>query len=192
MHSEEKADTSKKILAAAFKCISSYGYANVSMRDIAEEAGVVLSQLNYYYKNKEGLFIEVIRSVKQDYLQKIQSNLQEMATTQKKISFLVKYCQEIIRKDTYIYRLLLDFFSMAMWSEAFKQEFNLFFKEISDVIGKYIINDCSINQNLQAYSPHQITRLVIAATFGIAMQHIVDPENEEVLDGLNIIQILLK
>lgn len=191
MHAEENA-TSKKILAAAFKRISSYGYANVSMRDVAEEAGIVLSQLNYYYKNKEGLFIEVIRSVKQEYLQNIESKLQEMATTQEKISFLVKYCQEVIREDTYIYRLLLDFFSMAMWSKSFHQEFNVFFQEIADVIGKYVVSDCSINPKLQAYSPQQITRLVIAATFGIAMQHIVAPEKEEILDGLNIIQSIIK
>lgn len=191
MPSEEK-DTSKKILTAALKCITTNGYANVSMRDVAEEAGVALSQLNYYYKNKEGLFIEVVRSVKQEYLNNIEINLQEMATTQERISFVVKYCQEVIRKDTYIYRLLLDFFSMAMWSKSFTEEFNVFFKEISDVIGRYLISDCSINEKLQVYSPHQITRLVIAATFGIAMQHIADPENEEVLDGLNIIPSIIK
>ena len=59
---------SQKILDAAFKCISKNGYANVSMRSIAEEANVVLSQVNYYYKNKEGLFIEVIRTLSKRYL----------------------------------------------------------------------------------------------------------------------------
>jgi AcrR family transcriptional regulator len=189
---EGEKDSKIRILAAAFTCISTKGYANVSMRDIAEEAAVVLSQLNYYYKNKEGLFIEVVRSVKQEYLHNIENNLQEMATNQEKISFLVKYCQKVIREDPYIYRLLLDFFSMAMWSKSFKQEFKVFFKEISDVIGTYIVHDCSINQNSKNYSPSQITRLIIAATFGIAMQHIADPENEEILDGLDIIQSIIR
>ncbi|MHC1762508.1 MAG: TetR/AcrR family transcriptional regulator [Negativicutes bacterium] len=191
MLSEEK-DTSKIILAAAFKRISSCGYANVSMRDIAEEAGVVLSQLNYYYKNKEGLFIAVIRAVKQEYLKKIESNIQQMPTSQEKISFLLNYCQEVIRNDTYLYRLLLDFFSMSMWSKSCQQEFAQFFVEIDDVISKYIINDYSINPQMQDFSPKQITRLVIASTFGIAMQHISDPENEEAMNGLAVIQSLIK
>lgn len=61
MNSTEKFTQSQKILDTAFKCISERGYANVSLRDIANEAGVVLSQLHYYYKNKEGLFTEVIK-----------------------------------------------------------------------------------------------------------------------------------
>lgn len=191
MKSEKRSDTSAKILTAAITCISSNGYANVSMRDIAEEAGVVLSQLNYYYKNKEGLFIEVIRSVEQEYLQKLEENMQVMDSTQEKILFLANYCQDVIQKDDYIYKLLLDFFSMAMWSSSLKQEFQIFFEEISDVIGKYIVNDHSISPQLASYTPQQITRFIFAATFGIAMQHIVDPK-EEILDGLHILPLLLK
>ncbi|MBS3973119.1 MAG: helix-turn-helix transcriptional regulator, partial [Erysipelotrichia bacterium] len=58
----------EKILIAAFEVISSKGYANVSTRDIADKAGVVLSQLNYYFKNKEGLFKEVVRMMVDKYL----------------------------------------------------------------------------------------------------------------------------
>jgi len=43
----KKANQSERILQTAFECISSKGYANVSMRDIADEAGVALSQLMY-------------------------------------------------------------------------------------------------------------------------------------------------
>jgi len=71
------------ILNAAFECISSKGYANVSLRDIADEAGVVLSQLNYYYKNKEGLFTEVIKMMIRKYRQEVEYHLR-MAQHQKK------------------------------------------------------------------------------------------------------------
>ena len=64
MHTEEK-DTSKRILEAALNLISQNGYAQVSMRDIAQEAGVAISQISYHYKNKEGLFIALIRQLKE-------------------------------------------------------------------------------------------------------------------------------
>jgi len=64
----EKISQSKKILQTAYQCLSTRGYANVSMRDIADEAGVALSQLNYYYKNKEGLFTEVVKMMMNQYL----------------------------------------------------------------------------------------------------------------------------
>jgi AcrR family transcriptional regulator len=45
---EKRINQSKKILLTAFECISSKGYANTSMRDIADAAEVALSQLNYH------------------------------------------------------------------------------------------------------------------------------------------------
>jgi len=57
----DRQSQSEKILSAAYGCISTRGYANVSLRDIADEAGVALSQLHYYYKSKEGLFKEVVQ-----------------------------------------------------------------------------------------------------------------------------------
>ena len=56
----------------SFECISTKGYANVSMRDIAMRQ-VVLSQLNYYFKNKEGLFKEVVRMMIDKYLRDIEN-----------------------------------------------------------------------------------------------------------------------
>lgn len=72
-----EASQAQRILNAAFKCILSKGYANVSLRDIAEEAGVALSQLNYYYNNKEGLLVEVVRMLAKKYLHEIEDNLKK-------------------------------------------------------------------------------------------------------------------
>ena len=91
----EKANQSQKILLAAFECISSKGYANVSLRDIADEAGVVLSQLNYYYKNKEGLFTEVINMMMQKYLQEVESHLSKGTTAKEKILSLSPYIKSL-------------------------------------------------------------------------------------------------
>ena len=55
MYAEER-DTPKRILEPRLT-YSQRGYANVSMRDIARQAGVAISQIAYHYKNKEGLFI---------------------------------------------------------------------------------------------------------------------------------------
>lgn len=72
----EKENTSDKILMTAFECLSAKGYANVSMRNIADEAGVALSQLAYHYKNKETLFTAVINMMMDQYLNEIETTLQ--------------------------------------------------------------------------------------------------------------------
>lgn len=51
--------TENRIKEAARKVFHSKGYAGTRTRDIAEEAGINLALLNYYFKSKENLF-EVI------------------------------------------------------------------------------------------------------------------------------------
>lgn len=48
--------TEEKIKAAARKVFSEKGYAGTRTRDIAEEAGINLALVNYYFRSKEKLF----------------------------------------------------------------------------------------------------------------------------------------
>ena len=54
----KKIDTSteEKIIEAARKVFLEKGYAATRTRDIAEEAGINLALLNYYFRSKEKLF----------------------------------------------------------------------------------------------------------------------------------------
>ncbi|MCL9805887.1 TetR/AcrR family transcriptional regulator [Flavobacterium amniphilum] len=58
--SELDPSTEEKIKEAARKVFTKKGYAATRTRDIAEEAGINLSLLNYYFRSKEKLFHQVI------------------------------------------------------------------------------------------------------------------------------------
>lgn len=53
---EESLSTEEKIKAAASAVFTRKGYAATRTRDIAEEAGMNLALLNYYFRSKEKLF----------------------------------------------------------------------------------------------------------------------------------------
>jgi AcrR family transcriptional regulator len=188
----EKLTQSQKILTAAFNCISTKGYANVSLRDIADEAGVVLSQLNYYYKNKEGLFTEVIKTAIQMYLQEIENNLQKGTTIKEKMSFLTKYFRKMLIETPELFRLLYDFIGMSMWSDSFSKLLRQLFQDLSDLIEKNILMNISINGKFMGYSPKIIARMIIGALFGITIQSILDPEKETLSDALNLIPVVFE
>jgi AcrR family transcriptional regulator len=189
---EGEIGTSEKILNAAYTCISTRGYANVSMRDIAKEANVALSQINYYYKNKEGLFDAVLNSLKEKVVQNIEIKLQQIDTTQDRMAFLIAYCNELVTKNTEIYRLIVDFFSMAMWSESFSKSLKEFLKEVYGKIEQYIENDYIENKNIQASSPNLLIRVMIGSIFGIAMHYILDNDDKEILEGIHIIESVIQ
>lgn len=58
---EEKFDgPAKKILIAAEKVFANYGYDGATLRQITNEAGVNLAAVNYYFEDKESLYLAVI------------------------------------------------------------------------------------------------------------------------------------
>jgi AcrR family transcriptional regulator len=53
-------DTKAKILAAAFRRLATEGYAALSVREIAKDAGVNHALINYHFRSKDQLVIEVL------------------------------------------------------------------------------------------------------------------------------------
>ncbi|MGA2141955.1 MAG: TetR/AcrR family transcriptional regulator [Brevinematales bacterium] len=180
----------ERILSAALKCISNYGYANVSMRDIASEAGVVLSQLNYYYKNKEGLFIELIKDVQQEYRANIHECLKKGATPGESLALLIDYFRDLTINNPEIIRLLYEAVNLALWSEIFKKFIRNLFDEVSEEIKKSIYNNADIKNRFKKYSPETISHLLWGTIFGTVINFILHPQDEQVNELFHLIKFL--
>ena len=57
--------TKKKIILSAVKLFNQVGLANARNQDIAEQAGVSLSNFNYHFKTKKHLVLEVMTHMKE-------------------------------------------------------------------------------------------------------------------------------
>lgn len=187
----EKMKQSQKILQTAFQCLSTRGYANVSMRDIADQAGVVLSQLNYYYKNKEGLFIEVIKMMMQQYLYEVEDKLKSAANTKEKISSLVWYFCELIRKNPGLLKLFIDFTAQSLWLPSFRSHLKNLFDDLSEMIEKSVLAGMTINKNLSEYSSKSVAKLVLGALYGTSIQIMLDSDEDDAFESLNLIGTIL-
>lgn len=187
----KKANQSERILQTAFECISSKGYANVSMRDIADEAGVALSQLTYHYKNKDGLLTEVIKMMIQEYLIEVEEHLRKGVTPKEKLSDLITYFQEVLEENPKLFKMFYDFTSMSLWSEQFSNLLRNFFENLVNLIEKYVLDDIPLKSNLRTYTPKSIARMLLGAMFGTAIQVILDPQEKKLPEALNAIELLL-
>lgn len=63
------------LIEQATRCLAQKGYAHVSLRDIARESGVSLGILHYYFSDKEELLAEVIRTYKNFFILRLESEL---------------------------------------------------------------------------------------------------------------------
>lgn len=86
----DDSSTEEKIKNAARVIFHKKGYAATRTRDIAEEAGINLALLNYYFRSKEKLFDIIMLESLHDFRQNIISFLNDEKTTlESKIEILV-------------------------------------------------------------------------------------------------------
>ncbi|MBV4356093.1 TetR/AcrR family transcriptional regulator [Pinibacter aurantiacus] len=84
--------TEEKIKEAARKVFTSKGFAAARTRDIAEEAGMNLALLNYYFRSKEKLFEIVMIENLLHFISGIQTLLYDTTTSiEEKIDRLTNY-----------------------------------------------------------------------------------------------------
>ncbi|QJW99558.1 CerR family C-terminal domain-containing protein [Frigoriglobus tundricola] len=57
----EEADARERLLAAALQTFAHYGFEGATVRDICRAAGVNIASVNYYFGDKEHLYIEAVK-----------------------------------------------------------------------------------------------------------------------------------
>ena len=69
----EAADTKSKILDAAYRRLAQQGYAALSVREIARDAGVNHALINYHFRTKDQLVIAVLDEANRQLLERQQN-----------------------------------------------------------------------------------------------------------------------
>ncbi len=92
--------TEQKIKEAARNVFTRKGYAATRTRDIAEEAGINLALLNYYFRSKEKLFEQIMMEKMQSFFGSLAPVLNDTNTTlETKIELLVACYIDMLTLD---------------------------------------------------------------------------------------------
>jgi AcrR family transcriptional regulator len=94
------ATTEEKIKEAARVVFTSKGYAATKVRDIAAEAGINVSLLNYYFRSKEKLFQLIMAETLQKLFEKIKPVINDgSATVTEMIEGIVDHYLELLLEN---------------------------------------------------------------------------------------------
>jgi len=103
---------------------------------------------------------------------------------------LVDYNGFILNNSPDTYRNFLEFFNFAMSSETFRVEVANFTSEIAAMIESRMTRYEPGDKGESGFSAAAITRFILSASFGIALQHFLTPKNKEVQIGFDLIKAM--
>ncbi len=190
-HLTDLANPAQKILEAAYECLSTRGYANVTMRNIADEAGVALSQLTYYYKSKEKLFTEVISKMASQYIREIETMMSTTVDLNEKIVSLTQYFKEMLRDKQKLLKLFIDFAAQALWIPSFREQVDSLFDSLTELIERFILNDSQAHQSMPNYSSKAIAKLILGALFGTSVQTLLSADKKDSFESFDLAECLM-
>ncbi|WP_027964243.1 forespore capture DNA-binding protein RefZ [Halalkalibacillus halophilus] len=115
-------NSKEKIMKAASELFYFNGFKGTSIRSITERAGVNVSLISYYFKNKQGLLEYLTTSYFEGYLQLLDQLIDESTTVHEK-SKLMAIIEEIIQ---YKY----DYFQFTCFIQRELSLDNIFIREL--------------------------------------------------------------
>jgi AcrR family transcriptional regulator len=119
-HNAEQTDTRHRVLVAAAEVFAEKGFAKATVREIVERANANLNAVNYYFRDKRGLYLALFEYAHQEAIQRDVAEFERMRSLPpaERLQGLVKHLLSgfILRKHTpWQTRLMLHEMTEPTW-----------------------------------------------------------------------------
>lgn len=123
-----KLETREKLLQSAKELFSKKGYYETKVSDIVEKSGVAQGTFYIYFKSKEEIFLELVKSLHLDLMERLEKYIK----IEKDCQSLIKDFVKEFLTEVYNNREIAEIFFSQLF--GLNQEFKkLYLKKISDI-----------------------------------------------------------
>jgi len=157
-------NTASKIIEAARACLLADGYAAMSTRKVADQAGVPLSQIHYHFGSKDDLILGLLRSENEGLLERQTEMYGQDVPLWKRWEIACDYFDEDLASG---YVRVLQEMTAAGWSSE------VLAKELSGIYGAWFALLASVARDaeerglsLGGFTAEEIAALVSASFVG--------------------------
>lgn len=118
--SAKRDEKKRQIAKSAIEALKELGYANTSLRDIAEKSDLSLGMLHYYFEDRSALIIYCVEIYKDEFVRNITEALAEAKGREVVIEEFSRALVTSIVDDEMTHRLWYDIRTQAMFDETFR------------------------------------------------------------------------
>jgi AcrR family transcriptional regulator len=118
--SAKRDEKKRQIAESAIEALKELGFANTSLRDIAEKSDLSLGMLHYYFEDRSDLIIYCVSIYKQEFVRDIAEALNNAEGREQVIDAFAEALVTSIVDDAPTHRLWYDIRTQAMFDETFR------------------------------------------------------------------------
>lgn len=117
---DKRSEKRRQIMLSASDALRQLGYANTSLRDIAELSGVSLGQLHYYFEHRTDLILFCVHHYKDAFLDAVHSAVDGVTSRDEAVTALAAVLSQTLAQSSDTHRLWYDIRGQAMFDPAFR------------------------------------------------------------------------
>lgn len=166
-----------QILDAASRCFEKNGFANTTVQQIADEAGMTKSMIHYYFENKQALIGELQAFVYERHLRKVQSRLADLgANTEGRAHEALMQAFEIVRDKGFL-RLQLELLSESGRDPDIQRRLAALQARSRDVVGEGVRSVLGAKADTLPISIDVLAALISAVLHGLRVFEYVEGDD---------------
>ncbi|WP_423802535.1 TetR/AcrR family transcriptional regulator [Neobacillus sp. SAB-20_R2A] len=133
----------EQVIEAAKNCIISKGLSNLSMKDIAEEAGISTGIIYHYFKSKEDLLMQVLKVSFRRSHEKVMETVEPLQNPEDKLMKHLENINVVSKENPEYMAVFLNYLGEANHNPQIRKIINKFFNNLVDYTQQYL-GDVSI------------------------------------------------
>jgi AcrR family transcriptional regulator len=176
---EKQAETRQRLLSAAERVFLRRGLQGSSVEEIAAEAGFTRGAFYSNFKSKDELFVELLQDrVYRQYAEMAEQAQEQPGTPRDRLRWGAERRRDVQKREegSWLFRLWLECLTQAARDEEFRELAASFWSGNRTLLAGQIKATFEEVGRKPPLPPDQIATEMIALDVGLAVQHLVDPE----------------
>lgn len=164
-----------RIITAAQRCLARDGYANVSIKDIAHEAGVAPGLLHYYFPSKEDLLVAAVREAAGRYRQEFFGQLHISDDPARGLACSIEWVGRKFKEDPTWFLLLFELYNLSLRDERIRAELLTMLREERALVTEAVTAILAASPEQLGFSAELLGTLILAIFDGVVIHAMIDP-----------------
>jgi AcrR family transcriptional regulator len=176
---EKQAQTRTRMLDAAERVFIRRGLQGSSVEEITAEAGFTRGAFYSNFKSKDELFVELLQDrVYRQYTAMAEQAQEQPGTPRERLRWGIERVRDLQKEEggSWLFRLWLECLTQAARDPEFRKLAATFWSGNRGVLAGQIKATFKEVGRKPPLPPEQIATAMIALDVGLAVQHLVDPE----------------
>jgi len=173
----------KQILQALYDCLTEKGHERVTIKKIAQRAGLPHGVIHYYFSDKDEIIAELIKNLQAAYYNQWDNLLSAISNDSRKIPAAIDFLAESMVLDPGLNRVLYNLVQMGFERkpvrDALKQAYRIYRQQLADL---FFRKNAAGEQHVSATA-------LLAMIEGLALQCMIE---EDVVEPEQIKRLLKK